>query len=204
MNLKKWGLLFITICLFFLISINIVFYFKINPSNKKSIISLAVLGQNLEAQKYFPNDNDTLNLGVNLRWFIYLQNDMDEIQYFLIKVKIINSDIPSPNISYCYPCPAPSIYEIRRILLNNETLIEPFVWSINNAIKNNETITILKININGHLIDTEIVKRIDEEFKIIFEIWVYDGSLNEFVFNLSDISLSRCLWNQFFFDLNVS
>ena len=203
MTLNKWKYFFICVYACILILVNFSFYFVDNNKYDNPYFVLAILGDGLKSESYFPEDNSTINLGVKLSWFIYVYNGMGVSQYIKIKVKFLSSSLDSPNTTLCLPCSGSTLYEIKTIIKNNETWIVPFVWIIESMDVTAEYINIKSIRINNDILEVNVNNDGDQEYKIVFELWVYDVSIGDFVFDLSGFSISRCLWNQLYFKINI-
>ena len=199
MILKDWrNLLFLT---GLIIIVFILFPFPNSYLNidDSSFIALAVLGQDGLAEKYYPNDNLNVSKGKPIKWNIYLYNHMGEVQYVKIVVKILDNSVPPSNISGGTPSPSPVIFESSQVLLDNETLLMPFIWSVVNVERNEGILNISKIRINENSLNVNITSNENEKLGIKFELWIYNISTKEFEFTLSKDNIEKSVWTQFWF-----
>jgi hypothetical protein len=128
---------------------------------------------------------------------------MGELQYVSIRIKIVSDINDLPNISLCSPSPFPEIFEIRRFISDNQTIIVPFTWFISDANHLDVGITIAKMNINGHEIDVNIRDLFDSKIFIVIELWVWNDASSDFKFQWSSGETNRCSWNHVSFIINV-
>ncbi len=204
MNLGEWRNIFIIVGV---IVISIVAVPVISPyfsQTQESFIAMAVLGREMLAEDYYPNNESTINIGDPIPWHVYVYNQMGRAQYVAIKFKILNNSFASPNTSLGVPSPAPVIFEFRDILLSNETKIEPFTWEIIEAYNDTDTIEISKIKINERLIDVDIMIGNDESTRLVFELWLFNNVSKEFSFAWISNGEPRCVWNQLWINVKLS
>jgi len=174
------------------------------PDNTEPFITLAILGEERTADHYFPSDDSILRNGTTLPWHVYLYNHMGEAQYVTVKVKILRAGGLSPNSTICSPSNAPVVFELTRVVPNNETLLEPFTWSLlarDETSEKGSIINITKIKINEHLIDINIPINDGERLRIVFELWGYNQTSQEFTFKWTISGKEHSIWNQLWFVL---
>jgi uncharacterized membrane protein len=200
MSIDDWQLVFISVILVLVIVINIPLVMKYIPNSNESFMSLAILGEKVMAENYYPENNPNIELNNNVDWNLYLYNHMDKSKYILVNVKITNSSILSPNSTTCAPSPASSVYQIRRILLDNETLITPFSWRINNISNTGKSVKINTFSLNRDTINTDVMAINGYNFRIIFELWVYNKEVKEFQFGWKYGEETNCAWTQIWFN----
>ncbi len=199
MTLKDWrNILFLT---GFIIIVFIVFPFQNSYLNvdDNSFIALAVLGQDGLAEEYYPNDNLNVSKGVPIKWNIHLFNHMGDVQYVKIVVKILGNNVLPSNISNFTPSPSPVIFEYSKVLLDNETIMMPFKWSVVKVERNEEILNITKIRINENTLNVNITSNENEKLGIKFELWIYNISTKKFEFTLSEDNIEKSVWTQFWF-----
>ena len=204
MNLSEWRNIFIIVGIIgiSLVAVPVISsYFSKTP---ESFISMTVLGKEMLADDYYPNDELNIKIRDVIPWHVYIHNQMGRAQYVAVKFKILNSTLASLNTSLCVPSPAPVIYEFRDILLSNETKIEPFTWEIIEAYNDSHTIAISKIKINERQIDVDIVIGNNEATRLVFELWLFDSVSKEFSFAMISNGEPRCVWNQLWIKIKLS
>ena len=194
MNLNEWRTIFITIGLLFIIIFimpSLSSYFWQEENNN---IAMAILNNDMLIDDYYPDNNLTIETGDVLDWYIYIENNVDEIQYFAVKVKIVDGNVPPPNFTTCSYCQEPEIYEIRCLALNDQKIFKPFNFSILQANFGENFTIIEKILINGVYFETNI-RILNDTFKILFELWIFDEDTSDFYFNFNTPE-KKCIWNQ--------
>jgi len=201
MSLDDWHLTFILICTVLIVAAFIPVVSAFLPRNEEPFFALAVLGENGMAEHYYPDENSTIKVGTEVHWFIYIYNHMGKSQYVSIRVKILNSTIMTPNSTSCTPSEAPTTHEIRRILLENQTWSYPFNWILQNVTKFDNSTTINSLLINGERLQSNIRARNGYNFRLVFELWVYDPSSDDLVFGWKSGQEPSCAWNQIWFNV---
>lgn len=204
MNLGEWRNIFIIVGILGISIIAVPVISSYFSNTQEPFIAMAVLGKEMLAEDYYPDNELNINIGDPITWHVYIYNQMGRAQYVAIKFKILNNTLASPNTSLCVPSPAPVIYEFRDILLSNETKIEPFTWEIIEAYNDTHTLEISKIKINERLIDVDIVIGIDEATRLVFELWIFNNVSKEFSFALISNGELRCIWNQLWINIRLS
>jgi hypothetical protein len=203
MNLNNYKVLLITITTIIALSVFYSLPSNIFPNQKEeSFFSLAILGENGKANDYFPTDEPIIFLNTPARWHVYLYNKMGEAQQVKIKVKLSDSKTLPPNSTTCTPSSAIEIFEFRRVLRDNDNITIPLEWKIIDISENEESDSVLIININNYLTPLNFEVFEDEKIKMIFELWVYDVMLHDFKFEWSDLGETRCIWNQITFHIS--
>jgi len=172
------------------------------PKRYEKFLALALLGEKGNADEYYPNNDMNIDIGEKVRWNIYVYNHMGESKYIAIRVKLVNSKLSPPNSTSCSPTPSQIDYEIRHVLLNNETWQHPFEWVILNIKQSNDSISITRLKVNSEFLNVDVNGNIGESFRLIFELWVYDEESEDFQFGwVLDQKKSRCAWNQVWFNV---
>ena len=130
MSLEDWHLVFVSVCMVLVLAACTPVVMAYLPRRGEPFMALAVLGEEGMAEKYYPGDDPDIELGEEVRWTLYLYNHMGEARYVAVRVKLLNSTMLAPNSTSCSPSPAPVVYDVRRVLLDNETGFYPFSWSV--------------------------------------------------------------------------
>lgn len=166
-------------------------------------MAMAILGEEGLADDYYSEDTPVITSKMPSKWNIYLDNHMGETQQILIKIKLIASRTPQPNTSTCTPCPAAEIYELRRTIGKNQTIIIFFEWTISEIVEIGSQYEISQIKIGENLLNLEQIYNKDDKIRMIFELWVYHENIKQFAFYLYDLGETRCIWNQIQFKINI-
>ena len=180
MNLDDWQLVFVSVCLILVLAAFATIAMAFFQRKGESFFCLAILGDEDMAENYYPDDDPQIELGEKIHWNIYLYNHMGEVQYILLKIKLLNSSALSPNSTTCNPSPSHVIYEVRHVLMSNTTWLFPFNWSIENVKVVNDYTQIENLMINGSPINTQIIAERNQIFRFVFELWVYDYNFQDF------------------------
>jgi len=210
MNLDDWRDVFLSISTIIIIGIILQFVMLYIPTKQKGVelfISMGILGNEGKIGNYFPENNPTIELGEKLNWTLYIHNRMGEAKYVFIKFKLFlfNSSIQSPNSTLFSPSPAPSFYEIKHVILYNETWLYPITWSIQNVSNLNKTeITSIILNDVKYPTSVSISKDFKAHLCLVFELGVYDEASKEFRFQWMSNNEVKRVWNQIIFTLELS
>ena len=197
MNLNNWKIIFFTATILILLSLySPIIVENLPKPQEETYLTLSILGEKGVADDYFPDDDNNINTNMSIKWQLYIYNHRGISQLIKVKIKLSDSKTPLPDLSTCTSSSADEIYEIRKVLQNNETLIIPFNWEISEISENDEVYNISRIRINGNTRSINFNVLPDEIIKMICELWVYDPYNNEFTFDWIDLGETRCIWNQ--------
>lgn len=152
------------------------------PRYEMQFIELGLLGKDKLAKDYFLSDNSTVTLGTRVNWYIYLHNHIEGSQEVIIKVKLINSTMQVPNDEEHVPSPSASFTEMPLSLLDNETLIVPFSWSVTELSSQGDSIFLRQLSINNQSVNVDVSTLSKTFFQMVFELWVYNKSSQEYKF----------------------
>jgi hypothetical protein len=200
MNLDDWRLVFVSVCLVLVLGVFGPFVMAYFPRGEERFFALAVLGEEGMAEKYYPDDDSNVSVGEDVHWTLYLYNHMGEVSYVAVRVKLLNSTMTAPNSTAYVPSPAPTVYEIKNVLSNNETWLCPFSWSIEEVGRFEDFVGVNRLSVNGDLIETDVFSEDGLDFRFVFELWVFDENSDDFRFGWSYSDESRCVWNQLWFN----
>ena len=130
----------------------------------------------------------------------HILNNLDSTEYFLIKVKMADLAVLSPDSQLCNPSPAKEVTTLNRIMFDEEYVSLPFTWEIIEIEKSIDETIIKSIDINGEQISTDLVLS-GSDAKIIFELWRFNVEKGEFefIFNYGDEITS--IWAQIYFNV---
>jgi hypothetical protein len=200
LNLDDWQMVFTLsiITLLFVVVSPVVGAFI--PDRSENFFALAVLGEDGEADDYYPGDDPNIQNGEPVNWTVYVYNHMGQFEYVSIRVKLLNTTMIPPNSTTCEPSPYNELYEVRRFVPNNHTLLYPLAWELNATDDDNHVVAINELIVNGVTADANTYSIGGKSFRIVIELWVYETETGEFVFNWSSADEDRCVWNQIWFD----
>lgn len=166
--------------------------------------ALTTLGQDMQADDYFLQDDHLVRHGDKQSWHIAVHNGMDNAEFVSIRVKLLNSTQLIPNDSLNQPSPEPPILELRQMLAENSTSTIPLDWSIKQADTELGYVTIKEITINGQDISNLNIRSLDgQNFKVVLELWRYDHDSNSFAYAWSSGHDMRSVWNQIWFNVET-
>lgn len=173
----------ITLCIIVMVLISVVAVFvAIWPKYEESFFEFALLGEDKRAEDYYPNDNPNINVSSPIRWYIYIHNYMHSVQDVKIRVKLLNATMQAPNDREHMPSPYPHILEVPVHLDVDETLILPLFWSVSGILHEENLIVINELTINNETIGVSLPSFTSNRFRIVFELWVYNQSSQEYEF----------------------
>ena len=181
-----------------------VSYIYLNPQPEEPYFAGWILGSEGTAQHYFPNDNPSIVLREEVSWTLGVSNHMGSLQYVVLRVKLLNSTMTSPNATLGQPSPAPTIVEFARILLDNETWSIPFVWEILNYtyIPNDEGLRITDLSINQNLFTGQFASTASgQNLRFVFEVWYYDTTNDDLAFAWQTQGVVQAVWTQIWFNV---
>ena len=201
MNLDEWRYVFVTIYIVLILGSCLPIVMAILPIRDEKFFSFSVLGQDGLAYNYYPGDDPNIELEEEVNWFIHLYNHMGDLQYVAVRVKLLNSTMSAPDSNICNPSPAPMIYEVRRVLFNNETWIFPFSWSVINVEWVGNFLNVSSFSINDNVIDTHIVSINGYNYRVVLELWIFNETLGDFQYVWGQNDEFRCAWIQVWFNV---
>lgn len=205
MSLDDWHLVFVSICLILIIAACSPIVLANMPRRTEPFFALALLGEEGMAEKYYPDDDPNIMIGDELHWVIYLYNHMSDAKYVAVRVKLLNSTMLTPNSTLCEQSPAYVVYEIRRVVLDNETWLQPFDWSLLDVSRDGNSTAIEGLIINGEAFQANRIAHTGNipSFRLVLELWTYDEKSKEFIFGWESNGNSRCAWNQIWFNVTI-
>ena len=165
------------------------------PTQENWFMELGLLGSNKTADAYFSNLDSTLEAGVQNTWYLYVHNHMDRVQDISIRIKILNSTMTLPNDIENEYSPYVHFTEFPLFLSVNETILVPFTWSIPEVLIQTDSVVIKRLMVNNQIYEIDVMTSSDSFFRMVFELWVYDASSQEYTFgwNLEENMFSASL-----------
>ena len=196
----------ITVFLVLAIILEVSAYVALTPRPKEQFFQFYVLGKNRLAGDYYPQNKTNLRLASTISWYLGVTNFMGNVQLVEIRLKLGNETTTPPNDTTDTPASAPELVAFDRALVDNETWKFPLVWSITNATKFAGSIHVLTIEINNQTYQTSDWSAIKGyNFRLILELWVWQGNTNTFEFGWGSSAERRTAWLQLWFNVtNVS
>jgi hypothetical protein len=152
------------------------------PKYEERFFELGLLGKDKKAEGYYPNDNSTLEVGSQIFWHIYVHNHIGSAQRVSVRVKLLNSTMEAPDDRKNKPSPYPFLIEFPLSLSIDETILVPFSWSILDVVSQNDSIIVKRLIINNETIEVSVPAFSDNSFRMVFELWVYDSTSDEYKF----------------------
>ncbi len=182
-----------------------VAYGTLNAPPPEQFFAMWVLGSNGMAEHYYPNDNPNLIVGEQLNWTLGVYNHMASIEYVVVRVKLLNSTLPSPDELTAKPSPVSPLAEFTRVLLDNETWSIPFVWKMLNATLRGGSLSITGLTLNQTAFRSEFATAMSGfNFRFVFELWFYDDNTNDLVFSWQTAGVSHSVWTQIWFNATLT
>lgn len=203
-TLDDWHLVYVTVVFLLVLTACAPAAMAYFPKKVQPFSTLAVLGEEGKIGQYFPEEDPNIGIGDTINWTLYIYNHIGETQYFVVKIKLLNSSMQAPNSTLYIPSSAPVVYEVPRLLLHNETWVHRLEWSLLNLTKVGSIIRIDGIRINNSTIQTNIQAVTGSMFRIVLELWVYDVSADEFNFGWKSHEESYGSWNQIWFNTTIT
>ncbi len=221
MNLKinEVKILTLIVSILIIVVIWVAFFRGVITNNVgNQFLAMGIIGGDNDIENYFDNNNAEITFGLDNRWSVAVTNNMNDVQYLDVKVKLLSYQDTLPNSTALIPSSATTIYDIPFFLAQGDTIYHEFTWSIDeptpiiinnqffelstNMVINNSTypisLTLPRLSQNTPDGDTFTYSR------IVFELWTYDDVLNTFDFKVETPSKDFCIWNQIFFKIDLS
>jgi uncharacterized membrane protein len=176
-------------------------YVTLNPPPEEHFFASWILGSQGMAANYYPNNNPNIGLREEVRWTLGVYNHMGSLQYVVLRVKLLNSTMISPNDALDQPSTAPAILEFARVLVNNETWSIPFAWEMLNSTVTGGHVTITNLSINQTSLTGQFASAVSGyNFRFIFELWYYDTTTNNLAFSWRADGQVHSVWTQIWFN----
>jgi hypothetical protein len=176
-------------------------YAYLNPPASDEFLAMWVLGANGLAEHYYPNDNPNLKPSENVNWTLGVYNHMGRIEYIVVRVKLLNSTLPSPDGVTGTPSPTSPLLEMRRILVDNETWSLPFSWEILALAKKGQSLSITGMVIQQMPFEGTLASTVSgSQFRFVFELWFFDESSNDLAFSWQSMGVQHAVWTQIWFN----
>jgi hypothetical protein len=204
MSLDDWHLVFVSVVFSLVLIASAPVAMTYFPRKIQPFSTIAVLGEEGKIGQYFPEDNPAIEIGDRINWTLYLYNHMGKTQYFVVKIKLLNSTMQAPNSTLRVPSPAPVVFEVHRFLLHDETSLCIFDWSLLNITKIRSSTRVDSMIINDKIIHTNVQAVNGNNFRLVLELWVYDVSTEKVDFGYKSSEESYGSWNQIWFNTTIT
>ena len=127
-----------------------------------------------------PDESYKVYLGVG--------NQLDNLSYYRVLVKLRNESEPLPNSTTGLPSPLPAIFEYNVFLRNNETWEKEFTFSFDGVTFEGDACRVSKVLIGDYAVDvakTAVWNSTSNAFyyQLFFELWLYDTASSSFHFH---------------------
>ena len=176
-------------------------YVTLNPRAEEHFFANWILGSQGLVANYYPNNNPNIGVREEVRWTLGVYNHMGSLQYVVLRVKLLNSTMTSPNDTLDQPSPSPAILEFARVLVNNETWSIPFVWEILNSTVAGGRVIITSLSINQTSLRGQFASAVSGyNFRFVFELWYYDATKNDLAFSWRTDGQVHVVWTQIWFN----
>jgi len=197
--------LFLTILVVSSLVVASVTWVYINPKPVEEFFALGLLGKNMMAEDYYPEDDPNIRIGELVKWHVTVYNHMRSAQYVAVRAKLLNQTTPPPDDITHTASSVPSLKEIAHVLVENETWVFPFYWSIENASWSDRSARISALKLNNITITQGLNTTALEgyNFRIVLELWAYGNETTGFQFGWRSGQEMRSAWNQIWFNLTV-
>jgi len=174
------------------------------PSAYDQYFALYTLGSAGLTERYFPGNVVDILPRTHMSWYVGVYNHMGTVQLVRVVFKILNGTMLGPNrLSNNTASPRASFYETTRLLVSNETWTFPVNWSVLNATVAPNATEIHSLTFNGQVLtdNVEVEALYGFNYRIVIELWVYDGSSGNFGFGWMANGVERSAYNQIWFNM---
>lgn len=219
MKINEVKLLTLVVSVFIITTIWVAYFREVIVNNNDNqFLAMGIIGEKNDIENYFVNNNTEITFGLENHWSIAVTNNMNDVKYLDIKVKLLSDQDTLPNSDGFIPSSAIIIYDIPFFLARGETINHEFTWSMGvptQVIKNDQNFELsTNIFINNSTYPIQLtLPRLSQNTpdndtstysRIVFELWTYNENENIFDFKVETPSEDFCIWNQLFFKINLS
>jgi len=182
-----------------------VAYGTLNPPPSERFFAMWILGSGGLVEHYYPEDDPNLGVGDEVNWTLGVYNHMGSVQYVVVRAKLLNSTLASPDELTGKPSPVIPLFEFTRVLLDNETWSIPFVWRVLNVTISEGRLMLTELSINGVHLNGEFATAFSGfNYRFVFELWSFDQAFNDLTFTWRTNSSQHSAWTQIWFNMTVS
>jgi len=183
-----------------------VTWLYLNPRPVEKFFALGLLGENMMAEHYYPGDDPRVKPGDLVKWHVTLYNHMGSVQYVAVRAKLLNQTTPPPDDLNHTASSVPFFKEIGHVLVDNETWVFPFYWSIDNVSWSGDPARIAALKVNNVTITQGLNTTAlgGYNFRIVLELWSCGNETTGFQFGWRSGEEIRSAWVQIWFNLTLS
>lgn len=205
MNLEEYRILFASVGIGLMLTSTFAFFsifFPYSMTGERFFV-LGLLGKDRTAENYFANDDSNIRYMEEMQWYVFVQNFMQEAQYILVKVKVLNSTMTRPDMVACTPSLEHAIMNFSVFLTSGQSLMIPFFWHVANYSLQGESLIVERLVIKSMSVSLNVSAVNGSNLSVIFEVLHYDPVIENFRFEWDSGFGLRCAWNQMFFNVAV-
>jgi hypothetical protein len=173
-------------------------YAILEPRPREEFLTINTLGADMTAGNYYPEGRILIDENDQMSWYVRVHNNMESSEYLAVRIKLLNATNIAPDTQLHNPSPESYFYEERSLVAKGSIWTFPIVWSITDIERSENFVTVKAININGVDVGGLNISNVENDnFRIILELWKYDPTSEEFVFDWSaSDTQSKSAWNQ--------
>lgn len=173
--------------LVFLASFTIVYssvaFFALSKAPAQAFIGFGVFASNGSLSNYYQNSGaPNVTIGQTLNWHLQIANRIGRVQLAEIVVRMGNLTTIAPTETG--PANAPDIEESIITVPNGENSTVNFDWKIL-SVSHPGRLTYLNLEINGKQVKPLIGAVSGQGFRLIFELWTFEGQSGSFQYGYS-------------------
>jgi uncharacterized membrane protein len=142
-------------------------------------------------------ENYPLNVSAGTPYAAYLGigNHMGKLEYYAVRVKLLNQSESSPDIKAGVPSSLPTLFEYRVFLRNHEVWEKHFSFSFEKVSLKEKSSEVAKLMFDGFYVDVKKTSQWDTVnrgfyYQLFFELWIYNSTISKFQFH----NRSAWLW----------
>lgn len=169
-------------------------------SNEK-FLSMSTLDRNMMAESYFQRPASIVRIGDQMEWNIQITNHLGKPELVSLRAKLLSPTDKAPVDNSSSPSTGRQIFEKEMLINDNSTVIVPFNWSVKSASVSGQKYT----ELNGIVVDNQSIEGLNEKgqlgmpFSIVFEVWPFDDSKNDYSFAWEGNGDQKITWNKIWF-----
>ena len=138
---------------------------------------------------YYPFN---VSAGETYKVYLGINNQMGNLSYYRVNVKLRNESEPLPNSTMGLPSPLEPIFEYNVFLRNNETWEREVLFSFAAVSFEGDVCRVSKVLIGEHAVDVSKIAVWNETsnafyYELFFELWIYDPAGSGFQFHNRDV-----------------
>ncbi len=196
---------FATLFLIFLVIASLAAWIVANPPANEDFASISVLGSQMNAAFYFPNNDTTVAMNEPIQWYVQVYNHERDLQLFSLYVILANLTTTSPNATSNTPSGGTMLAQYYRAMHNGETWTVPLSWSITNetsTLRSGTNTTIIRrVTLNNQVVNNADISAIGgTHFRIVIELWSYSEQSHSYIFSFTANEVLDSVFDQIWFN----